>query len=173
MYCAYHDQFLKNLQALASKKRPIVVVGWDNTAHYHIGNNEAGQEIMMRPFILSNKGQEGQAHAKVGEAPTCDPRFLEEFAHQLHRSLKTFGLPDEVYLNLVYKGGYIPQHYNTHTYPALEVDRTVEAFQVEYDTLLTHDQATLAPNFQNMERLRVAFEQAMHNAYVNLLTHAV
>jgi N-formylglutamate amidohydrolase len=172
VYQSFHNQFLSNLRSLEKEKKPVMVVAWDNTAHYNIGKNEAGEETMMQPFILSNKGDEGKGDSKI-ETTTCDPRFLEEFAIELRKSLKKFGLPDEVHLNLVYKGGYIPEHYNTRRHPELGVDALIGSFQVEYDTILTHDQETLAPDYDGMIKVRLAFQQAMHNAYINLLTQNI
>jgi len=170
IYEAYHGELLDKIRSF---KRPGLVVAWDNTAHYSIGKNEAGEETMMQPFILSNKGIEGSAEAAAGEVATCDPRFLEEFAIELRRSLKRQGLPDEVFLNLVYKGGYIGEHYNNRRHPELDVPQAVQSFQFEYDTILTHDQESLAPDLQAMAKLRVAAEQALYQTYTNLLTHNV
>lgn len=171
IYRGYHDQFLANLRMLESRKRPIVVVAWDNTGHYEIGKNESGEAVMMKSFILSNKGSEGSSDSSVGELTTCDPNFLDEFAHQLRISLKNVGLPDEVFLNLVYKGGYIPEHYNTRRHPELAVNANVQSFQVEYDTILTHDQENLTPDFDNIVKIRIAFERAMNATYINLIAH--
>lgn len=175
IYEFFHGQMLVNIRNF---DRPGLVVAWDNTAHYEIGKNEAGQMTMMRPFILSNKGAEGstdvseEARGK-GEVTTCDPGFLTEFAMELRKSLKKYGLPDEVFLNLVYKGGYVPEHYNTRRHPEIDVPQAVQSFQVEYDTILTHDQQTLERDSQKMVQMRLAFERALYNSYTNLLTHTV
>lgn len=167
VYHKYHDELMQRVREF---KRPGVVIAWDNTAHYSIGKNEAGEDTTMQPFILSNKGMEGNAEAAIGETTSCAPGFLEEFAIELRKSLKKSGLPDEVFLNLVYKGGYIGEHYNTRRHPELNVDQAVQSFQVEYDTLLTHNQETLKADPAAMEKVRIAVERALFNAYANLLT---
>lgn len=167
VYHTYHDALMQKVRGF---QRPGVVVAFDNTAHYSIGKDEAGEDTMMQPFIISNKGMEGKGDAAQGEITTCDPRFLEEFAIELRMSLKKFGLPDEVFLNLVYKGGYIGEHYNTRRHPELNVPQAVQSFQIEYDTLLTHNQETLEADPAAMKKVRIAVEQALFNAYANLLT---
>lgn len=177
VYFAYHDALYQRVREF---KRPGIVVAWDNTAHYEISNAATGEQEMMSPFMLSNRGTrdnadmidvaELDARKEPIRTTTCDPHLLDEFAVELRKSLKKCGLPDEVFLNRVYKGGYIGEFYNTRRHPVLNVDQTVQSFQVEYDTLLTHDQETLQPNRQAMENLRVAFERALINAYANLLT---
>ena len=180
IYDAYHEALMQKVRGF---KRPGLVVAWDNTAHYEISNAATKEREMMSPFILSNRGTRDSADmADVTEldarnetirTTTCDPRFLEEFAIELRKSLKKFGLPDEVFLNRVYKGGYIGEHYNTRRHPELNIDQALHSFQVEYDTLLTNDQQTLTPNFGNMIKLRLAGEQATRNTYANLLTHTI
>ena len=177
VYFVYHDALYQKMHDF---KRPGLVVAWDNTAHYEIGNAATGEKEMMSPFILSNKGTRDSADMsdaneldarKEQIRPTsCDPRLLEEFAIELRKSLKKFGLPDEVFLNRVYKGGYIGEYYNTRRNPMLNVHQAVQSFQIEYDTLLTHDQETLEADSSAMEKLRIAVERALFNAYANMLT---
>ncbi|MBI3335998.1 N-formylglutamate amidohydrolase [Candidatus Peregrinibacteria bacterium] len=177
VYRPYHDDLMQRVKQF---KRPGVVVAWDNTAHYEISNAATGEKEMMPPFILSNRGTrdstdmtdmaELDARKESIRTTTCDPRFLTEFAIELRKSLKQYGLPDEVFFNRVYKGGYIGEHYNTRRHPELNVDQTVESFQIEYDTILTHDQETLKADPSAMEKLCIAAERALFNAYVNLLT---
>jgi hypothetical protein len=159
VYDRYHAALERSLRLIG---RPALVVGWDNTAHYIIGNNEAGEPVMMRNVILSNGGREGSAYPKQGEITTCKPQLLELFADRLRRALGARGLCTDIYFNLVYKGGYIPQRYNTRRRigTPLNVPHEVQSFQVEYDTLITHDQQTLKPDYHAMHNLRTAFEEA-------------
>lgn len=180
-YYAYHDALMRKVREF---KRPGIVVAWDNTAHYKISNAATGEEEMMSPFILSNRGtRDSAAMTDIAEldarretirTTTCDPRFLEEFAIELRKSLKRLGLPDGVYdgvyINRVYKSGYIGEHYNTRRHSELNVGQALQSFQLEYDTLLTHDQETLKANPAAMAKLRVAAERALFKAYANLLT---
>jgi hypothetical protein len=149
-----------------------------------IGKNEAGESTMMRPFILSNKGAEGgtdvdQKIALSDPCPvtTCDPQFLQEFSIELGSAMRRVGLPDDIALNLVYKGGYIPEHYNTRRHPELHqlgIEQPIQSFQFEYDTILTHpDQEPRNPDMTAMVKLRTAVERAMYNTYTNLLVHSV
>ncbi|MBP6994136.1 N-formylglutamate amidohydrolase [Candidatus Woesebacteria bacterium] len=126
IYDRYHAALERSLREI---RRPALVVGWDNTAHYIIGNNEAGEPVMMQNVILSNGGREGSAYPKHGEITTCDPALLELFADRLRKALGARGLCTDIYFNLVYKGGYIPQRYNTrrNTGPQLEVSHGVQS----------------------------------------------
>ncbi len=163
-YDTYHDRILSGIKTF---NKPGFVVGWDNTAHKELGKDEVGDPMMMKAFILSNKGAENRGD-NPNEMTTCDPEFLTELAFQLARALRLLNLPDEVRLNYVYKGGYIPEHYNTRRHPdIISSPYGVQSFQVEYDTLLTHDQDTLKENPRNMILLRRAFEIAMHQTYLN------
>jgi len=182
IYEVFHNRLLDRLRTFT---RPGIVVAWDNTAHYEISNKDTGETEMMKPFILSNRGTRGSVEMSDQEelnlrkekilTTSCDPRFLEEFAIELRKSLKRVGLPDEVFLNLVYKGGYMAEHYNTRRHPEIDVPHEVQSFQVEYDTLLTHpDQENLQqPNWDNIVKIRLAFERALTKTYVNVLTHTV
>jgi N-formylglutamate amidohydrolase len=164
VYEPYHDQILNTVRTFT---KPGLVVAWDNTAHYIIGKDEAGNSQEMRPFILSNRGREGSTEGD-GETTTCDPAFLQEFGYKFAKALRAHGLPDEIYFNFVFKGGYIAQHYNTRTNPDLHT-QPVQSFQLEYDSALTHDQQTLEPNLQAMQGIQSSFEHAIYETYSNFL----
>jgi hypothetical protein len=76
-----------------------------------------------------------------------------------------FGLPNEVHLNLVFKGGYITQSYSTLLKDDLQTDYPVQSFQMEYSTAITHDQKTLEPNHKAIESLRTCWEEVISEAY--------
>ena len=63
--------------------------------------------------------------------------------------------------NLVYKGGYSTQTYNTNRHPDLECDYPVQSFQIEHDTIITHDQETLEEDREAMVALKDATEEAV------------
>jgi len=183
-YSKYHGALLDKVRGF---QRPSIVVAWDNTAHYQISEKKTGEDEMMKPVILSNKGtrdsadkvdpSEIRAFGEEGKQTTCDPRFLDEFRYQLRRALKEVELDkyaDEIYFNRVYKGGHVAEHYNTRRHPKeLDTDYAVQSLQFEYDTAITHNQETLEANPEVMTKLRIAVERAMYRTYVNLLTHNV
>jgi len=156
IYDRYHDGLLRAARGLG---RVGLVVAWDNTAHYIFGNNEAGEPVMMQNIILSNGGMEGSAYPAPGETTTCDPALLVEFANRLRPALTTRGLCSDVVFNVVYPGGHIAKTYNTLS-GRVDVPHPLHSFQVEYDTLITHDQQTLKPDYHAMHDLRTAFEEA-------------
>lgn len=156
IYDRYHGRLLSAVTMLG---RSGLVVAWDNTAHYVFGNNEAGEPVMMQNIILSNGGMEGSVHPAPGTETTCDPGLLQVFADKLRPALLVRGLCPDIAFNLVYKGGHIAQRYNTRI-NKLDVPYALQSFQVEYDTLITHDQNTLRPNYHAMHNLRTAFETA-------------
>jgi N-formylglutamate amidohydrolase len=166
-YCqsTYYEPFHASIVAeLQKQSRPTFVVAWDNTAHYTIGKNEAGEDVLMKPIILSNRGDEETAHNN-SEATSCDPQFLEILADNLRIELQNHGLPNEVHLNLVFKGGYICRQYSSIRNPDFmrqnNIAVQVQSLQVEYDTALTHNQETLEPNSGNVAALRKAFSDAI------------
>jgi N-formylglutamate amidohydrolase len=163
IYEPYHNNILSTIRMF---KQSGLVVAWDNTAHYVIGNNQSGEQEMMRPIILSNRGNEESSEGE--DTTTCDPDLLLELGHQLGRSLLKRRLPNEIHYNLVFKGGYIAQRYNTRTSGDLGTSYPIQSFQVEYDTAVTHDQETLTPNPQAIAALKASFEEAMHQTYKNL-----
>lgn len=167
IYKNYHNEILKHVRSFT---KPGFVVAWHNTAHYEIGRNEKEENVMMKPFILSNLGAENSADLssiqKQNQGTTsCDPLFMQKLAKNFKQELKAVGLPHEVLLNYVFKGGYVAEHYNTRRHPELNVPYPLQSFQVEYDTLITHDQKTLKPNGSNMRMLRNAFETAITKTF--------
>lgn len=164
IYDSYHNRII---EAVHTFKQPGLVVAWDNTAHYMIGANERGEQEMMRPFILSNQGAENSTESDGSKVTTCDPEFLQQFAYHFARSLGENGLPNEIVFNLVFKGGYIAQHYNTRRNPTLH-DQSVQSFQIEYDAAITHSQETLKPDLQAMEDLKKSFEEAIYDTYLDV-----
>lgn len=161
-YEPFHAEIVNQLQRQTA---PTFVVAWDNTAHYVVGNNDAGQAVMMPPFVLSNRGLEENAAAGSDEASSCDPRFLELLAQNFRQELRQAGLPHEVHLNLVMKGGYICRQYSTLRNEAslrqLGITCPVQSLQLEYDTAITHDQITLQPKPDRMAALQTAFNNAI------------
>ena len=53
------------VDAIIAADQPVLVVAWDNTAHYNIGVNDAGEEMVMKPFILSNRGAEESVESSL------------------------------------------------------------------------------------------------------------
>lgn len=163
VYRPYHESIMEKVRQFRGSG---IVVAWHNTAHYEIGKDESGKDQIMRPIILSNLGAEGFADANGQENTTsCDPIFLFELANKLGLELASVGMPNEVLFNFVYKGGYVAEHYNTRRHPELDLDQPLQSFQVEYDTILTHNQETLIPNKLATRNLRTAFKNAMQTTY--------
>lgn len=162
-----HDPYYAQIQNLISNtQRDSILVDWHNTAHYIIGKDEKGKKQMMKPIILSNRGNENSSE---GKKITCEPQLLEAVAKILAKELMLRNLPNEVYCNHVYKGGNIIETFNTHYNPDLH-SFTVNAFQVEYDTIITHDQENLKPNEENIRKLREAFTLTMEKAVKHFLS---
>lgn len=161
-YNPYHQRIVDILRA---QDRPTFVMAWDNTAHYVIGQDNDGNDVIMPPFILSNRGQQESTLALEGEETSCDPDFLSYLVDYFRQALQDGGLPDEVHTNLVYKGGHITRTYSTRRNPALLASKGIkahiESLQLEYDTALTHDQKTLEFYPERAEKLRYAFSLAM------------
>ncbi len=164
IYKPYHQAIIDLIKRIDSPD--IFVVAWDNTAHYEIGKDPNNEPIIMKPIILSNFGDEGTATSDSGKV-SCDPVFLELLADNLRVQLERNNLPSDVYLNLVFKGGEVANIYNSRRNDSLKqigVTANVHSFQVEYNTSITHDQTTLEPSEENMQKLRSSFEQAMINS---------
>lgn len=161
-YDPYHNAIV---DLLAERDSPTFVVAWDNTAHYEIGNDESGESVIMPPFILSNRGKEGTADPMDGEQASSDPEFITMLADYFREHLASAGLPTEVYLNLVYKGGYICRTYSTarnaEVLQGKGVTTEVQSLQLEYDTAITHNQETLAFDGHRARLLKSAFSGAM------------
>lgn len=155
----YHDEIKRGIDSLDGSG---FVVSWDNTAHKYIGFDKNGQEVEMKSFILSNRGGEGSPYPdpETGEPVTCEPEFLEEFAKKFKNQLAQRGIHTEIYFNLVFRGGYVTQNYNTFRKPDIAKNK-LQSFQVEYDTILTHEQDTLWPYRETMLDIRESFEKAM------------
>jgi N-formylglutamate amidohydrolase len=168
-YQPFHDEIVNQLR---KREELTFVMAWDNTAHYEIGENEAGEMMIMKPFILSNRGREGSG--ETGNEPaSCDPKFLKMLAENFRKELKRNDLPDEVQLNLVMKGGYICRTYsslrNRDLLKEHGINAEVQSFQLEYDMSITHEMETLEPHPTKIKALRRAFSQAIEqtiNAYV-------
>lgn len=164
----YEPFHSKIIQLLKQQSQETVVVAWDNTAHYEIGTNEAGQAITMPNIVLSNRGDEGAANG-THDSVSCDPDLLYFVAEAMQANLRASGLPHEVDLNLVYKGGYICRTYssyrNSDLLQSLGVVVPVQSFQVEYNTNLTHDQQTLEAHTAHIRMLKAALSNALISAW--------
>ena len=176
VYCQekIHDPYHEKIvDLLIGRDRPTFVVAWDNTAHYLIGKNETGEEVIMPPVILSNRGREESASPTEGELTSCDPEFMVLLADYLRKELNVRQLPNEVHLNLVYKGGYICHRYsslsNQLELGKLGISAEVQSLQVEYNAAITHDQKTLAFDAQKANLLQTAFSYAMKLAIKNYI----
>jgi len=161
-YTPFHNEIIDRLKV---RNDLTFVVAWDNTAHYVIGEDSKGNPQTMRPFVLSNRGLENSSQASVEESTSCDPKFLEMLAQNFSPALQEKGLPTEVLLNFVFKGGYICRRYSTlrnkEDLGKLGVVCDVQSLQLEYDTTITHDQETLEPKTENIDALREAFSKAI------------
>lgn len=164
-YDPYHGRII---ELLAQRSEETFVVAWDNTANYKIGTNESGTDVIMPSFILSNRGQENTFEAINGEASSCDSAFMELLAAAFKAELSKAELPQQVELNLVYKGGYICRRYSTSRNQAelskFGVEGKVQSLQLEYNTDITHIQGTLEPIDNRAEALREAFSNAIAHA---------
>jgi len=164
IYDTYHASILEAIQL---QKAPTLVFAWDNTAQYDIGKNEAGEVQQMKPFILSNRGAEESAYKSVNlhDPVSCDPELLLKIVELFKQKAATYGLPDEVHLNLVMKGGRIASHYSSLRNPDLGEDYPVQSLQMEYSTILTHNQITLEPDQKAIDNIRTCWEEVMSEAY--------
>ena len=172
LYCDqnFYSPFHKEIEdRLAQRDALTFVVAWDNTAHYEIGHSNAGEPVTMKPFILSNRGMEESADPNLEEPTSCDPKFLKLLAKYFADELGERGLPNEVHLNLVMHGGYICRQYssrrNRKLLQAQGINAEVQSLQLEYDTIITHDQVTLKPNPRKMEAIRAAFCAAIQTTF--------
>ncbi len=157
-FVPFHDAVL---QAIDSNTGPTVVVAWDNTAQKIIGQNDAGQDVMMPSIILSNNGSENSAENHDGLQVTCDARLLELVAQEISNELSKAGFAYDVHLNLVFRSKYIAQNYSNYQ---RQSDKEVQAFQIEHSTALTHNQQTLEDIGRTSE-FREAMERALIAAY--------
>ncbi|MEO5949175.1 MAG: N-formylglutamate amidohydrolase [Candidatus Saccharimonas sp.] len=161
----FYVQFHRALtETIVNADKPLLVVAWDNTANYLIGKNDTGDEVTMPGFVLSNRGCEESG--KQGEEHiSCEPELLERLAEEFRNELTKRDLPHDVHMNLVYKGGYVARTYSTlrNELSLTEggITHPVQSLQLEYNTAITHDQVTLAPNLEAIRLLREAFEAAI------------
>lgn len=165
-YKPFHDEIVTQLRAA---DKPVLVVAWDNTAHYVIGKNKANEDVTMPSFVLSNRG--GEETAEADDEPTsCSPELLTTLKYYFERELTQRNLPSDIHLNLVYRGGYITRHYSSRRNATLlrdhGISHPVQSLQVEYNTSITHDQETLAPKQTAINDLREAFEVALAETLV-------
>jgi N-formylglutamate amidohydrolase len=164
-YLPFHRKILEELQARDSL---TFVIAWDNTAHYTIGHDSRNQPVTMKPFIISNVGAEEAAAKNPGVPTSCDPHFINILAPLFAAELAQRGLPHQVHLNLVFRGGYITRHYSTRRnrqgLAAQGITAPVQSLQIEYDTAITHDQVTLEPKPAHILALRDAFSRAIEAA---------
>ncbi|RUT03035.1 hypothetical protein DSM106972_053430 [Dulcicalothrix desertica PCC 7102] len=175
IYEPYHQQLLQTIKNLedydTESNKPIVVVAWDNTAHYEIGKNPDGTARIMDYFILCNNGDRNKGNSTNPQVKTtCNPDFIVELANNLNSALREQKLEGKATLNTYddkpnNECGYIASNYNTHYNPGISKKRPVESFQVEYSTIITHSQQHLCPNYEAMQKLRLAFEKAMEETY--------
>ncbi len=167
-YAPFHAEVCRELR---DNPNINLVVAWDNTAHYNIGKNEAGDDQLMKPIILSNRGREGAAE-NDSEVTSCEPELLLNLADNLRKTLGEVGLANEVCLNLVFKGGYICRTYssrrNQQYLESQGIMQKLQSLQVEYDTLYTHSQKTLELNQGNVGKLKQAFELAIEQTLLVL-----
>lgn len=161
-YQPYHQEIVSQLK---KRSEPTFVVSWDNTAHYYIGDDSLGRAQTMRPFILSNRGDEGNTSSSSAEITSCDPLFLGILADRFSNCLSENDLPSEVLLNFVFKGGYICRQYsslrNDKVLKNLGITCDVQSLQLEYDAAMTHDQITLEPKPEAIKSIKNAFEKAI------------
>jgi len=157
----YHLDLIKSLKNTNLKK--ILVVAWDNTAQYAIGKDESGLSVMMPSIILSNGGDENQTSSKTSQT-TCNPETLAKLKQLFEELLSRYCIEGSVETNLVFKGGYIAEFYNTRRHQKdlekLGIHADIESLQIEYSTAITHDQNTLEPIEGRMELLRTIAEDA-------------
>jgi N-formylglutamate amidohydrolase len=159
---SYYTPFHRAVRQAADEHDGLtVVVAWDNTSEKIIGKNEAGDDVLMPAIILSNNGSENSAKNHDGLQITCDAHLLECMAENITNELGSAGFANDVHLNLVFRGKYIAQNYSNYQRQSAN---TVQAFQIEYSTALTHNQQTLG-DFGRMNEFRNAMEQALIAAY--------
>jgi hypothetical protein len=109
----------------------------------------------------------------MDEPTSCDPKLLRDLANHFAKELKNRGLPDEVLLNFVMKGGYICRRYsslrNKVELEKLGISCSVQSLQLEYDTIITHDQITLEPKPEKMRALKEAFSSAIEKTIKSIV----
>jgi len=81
-YKPFHGEIVTQLRAA---DKPVLVVAWDNTAHYVIGKNKSNEEVTMPSFVLSNRGGEETAEAD-GEPTSCSAELPTTLKYYLSTS---------------------------------------------------------------------------------------
>lgn len=157
IYETYQKSILDKIRSFSKR---CIIISWHNTAHYKIEGK------MMAPIILSNLGDAGSASSKTDNT-SCSPELLISLAASLSKELKHNNLPHDVALNYIFKGGYVTEHYNTRRHPEIAPGKDIDSIQVEYDTIITHDQNTLKPIQGNIAKLRESFTKAMESVCSN------
>lgn len=164
-YQPFHNAIVEKLR---DRSEPTFVVSWDNTAHYIIGPDDAGETSMMKPFIISNRGRRESPLPRDDEMTSCDPRLIEILVPNFKHELELAGLPTEIHVNLVYRGGNICRTYGSRRHRQKLIDlgikADVQSLQVEYDTEITHDQETLEPKPDKILAIKTAFSNAIETS---------
>ena len=156
----YHNNIIASLKEINKR---VLVVAWDNTAQYDIGVNDSGKTVEMPSIILSNCGDEDRYDSENQEV-SCRPETLEKLKKIFEKMLIANSIDGRVCTNLVFKGGYISEFYNTRRHredlQTLGIAHEVESLQVEYSTVITHDQKRLKPIKGRIDLLRSIAEEA-------------
>ncbi len=159
LYDDYHEHIDHLLTERCVGGHDTFVVAWDNTADYIIGSDSQGKAVHMPSIILSNNGDDGLA---TGQNVSCDSKVLLALGGQLSGELQSVGLPNDVYYNCVFRGGYITQNYTNFTRKDSPYSgANVQSLQVEYNMALTHNQKTLREDVKAIAQLKQAFSKAI------------
>jgi hypothetical protein len=82
-YKPFHGEIVTQLRPA---NKPVIVVAWDNTAHYVIGKNKSNEEVTMPSFVLSNRG--GEETAEADDEPTsCSAELLTTLKYYFEHKL--------------------------------------------------------------------------------------
>lgn len=169
-YEPFHNAIVDKLRG---QNEPTFVVSWDNTAHYIIGPDDAGETSMMKPFIISNRGRRESPYDRDDETTSCDPRLIEILVPNFKHELELAGLPTEIHVNLVYRGGNICRTYSSRRHKQelidLGIKADVQSLQMEYDTEITHDQVTLEPKPDKILAIKTSFSNAIEKSIKDYL----
>lgn len=158
----YYETFHGALTELAESADSgvSIVVAWDNTAQKVIGNNEVGEPVVMPTIILSNQGDEELQSRADGQQTTCDPQLLKLIGDQLTNALAAADLPNDVHYNLVFKGKQIVASHTEWPNNPLR-----QSLQIEYSSVLTHNQETLEELPGRINLVRSVAEHALTQAF--------
>lgn len=161
IYDVYHGEIYRIVTERCEKAKDTLVIAWDNTADYVIGQDVSGCDVHMPSIILSNNGTEGGC---VGPQITCDSDFLQALGLAFEKTLEAVGLPHDVRYNQVFRGGYITQHYTNFTkHNSAYGGARVQSLQVEYNMAMTHNQKTLEEDVEAMQKLKYAFSESIYS----------